>query len=255
MLSRPTVHTGVMLNLTRKGSINPAFKAMILAFNILFLTVAVLGAVVLLIGAYHTIIFLVAHAWAPVFLFTVPVITLSLAVGVIFLKQPVHNLLCLITVFFTTTLLYLYAGAEFLAFLFLIVYVGAIAILFLFVIMLLHLKELTATPRPLTALTVATLGLSAGAVIVGTEDLVASEMSVFFATGDSLLFKTAAASTDLLIWFVNNQHTDILTFSHLLYTYHSFLFYLSGLLLLTAMLGAIILAANATDSSADNTVK
>lgn len=62
MLSRPTVHTGVMLNLTRKGSINPAFKAMILAFNILFLTVAVLGAVVLLIGAYHTIIFLVAHA-------------------------------------------------------------------------------------------------------------------------------------------------------------------------------------------------
>jgi NADH-quinone oxidoreductase subunit J len=108
-------------------------------------------------------------------------------------------LLCLITVFFTTTLLYLYAGAEFLAFLFLIVYVGAIAILFLFVIMLLHLKELTAAPRPLTALTIATLGLSAGAVIIGTEDLVASEMSVFFTTSDAILFRTAAASTDLLV--------------------------------------------------------
>jgi NADH-quinone oxidoreductase subunit J len=108
-------------------------------------------------------------------------------------------LLCLITVFFTTTLLYLYAGAEFLAFLFLIVYVGAIAIIFLFVIMLLHLKELTAAPRPLTALTIAALGLSAGAVIIGTEDLVASEMSVFFTTGDAILFRTAATSTDLLV--------------------------------------------------------
>jgi hypothetical protein len=51
-----------MLNFNRKGTINPTFKALILSFNLLFLAAAVLGAVVLLIGAYHTIIFLVAHA-------------------------------------------------------------------------------------------------------------------------------------------------------------------------------------------------
>lgn len=244
-----------MLNSIRKVTITPAFKTVILSFNMLLIAAAVLGAVVLLIGAYHTTIFLVAHAWAPVFLFTVPVVTLSLAVGVIFLKQPVHNLLCLITVFFTTTLLYLYAGAEFLAFLFLIVYVGAIAILFLFVIMLLHLKELTTSPRPLTHVTLFTLALSVSAVIIGTEDIVASELSTLFTTSDAVLFKTASTSTDLLVWFVNNQHTDILTFSHLLYTYHAFLFYLASLLLLTAMLGAIILAANATDANTNYAVE
>jgi NADH:ubiquinone oxidoreductase subunit 6 (subunit J) len=111
----------------------------------------------------------------------------------------VHNLLCLITVFFTTTLLYLYAGAEFLAFLFLIVYVGAIAILFLFVIMLLHLKELTTAPRALTHVTLFTLLLSISAVVIGTEDMVASELSIFFTTSDAIIFKTASVSTDLLI--------------------------------------------------------
>jgi NADH-quinone oxidoreductase subunit J len=236
-----------MSSTTGKATMTLPFKAFILFLNFFFISAAVLCAAVLLIGAYHTSIFLIAHAWAPVFHFTVPAVTLSLAIGVIFLKQPVHNLLCLITVFFTTTLLYLYAGAEFLAFLFLIVYVGAIAILFLFVIMLLHLKELTAAPRPLTPVTVLVLALSAAAVILGSEDLLAYEMSVFFAAGDSALFSNTSSSSDLLVWFVNNQHTDILTFSHLLYTYHSFLFYLASLLLLTAMLGAIILAATSTD--------
>ena len=38
-------------------------------------------------------------------------------------------------------------------------------------------------------------------------------------------------------------------FSDLLYTYHCFLFFVAGLLLLTAMLGAIILATSATDEN------
>jgi len=238
-----------MLNIQRKTTVTPGFKAFILLANILFFIVAAIGALILLIGAYHTAIFIIANAWTPIFLFIIPVITLSLAVGVIFFKQPVHNLLCLITVFFATTLLYLYAGAEFLAFLFLIVYVGAIAILFLFVIMLLHLKETTLSPRPLTHTTLAVLGFSVAAVVIGSDDILSHELSLFFTTSDFALFKTYSASTDLVIWFINNQHTDILTFSELLYTYHSFLFYLSGLLLLTAMLGAIILAANSMDAT------
>lgn len=104
-----------------------------------------LSVVVLLISVYHTLIFLIAKALTPLFLTVIPTVTLALCGGVIFIKQPVHNLLCLISIFFTTILLFLYAGAEFLAFLFLIVYVGAIAILFLFVIMLLNLKALVVT--------------------------------------------------------------------------------------------------------------
>lgn len=39
---------------------------------------------------------------------------------------------------------------------------------------------------------------------------------------------------------------DILVFGDLLYTYYSFLFMLIALLLLTAMLGAIVLASSTT---------
>jgi NADH:ubiquinone oxidoreductase subunit 6 (subunit J) len=77
--------------------------------------------------------------------------------------------------------------------------VGAIAILFLFVIMLLHLKELTASPRPLTPLTLTILILSAGVTIIGSEDLLAYEMSVFFTESEAILFKTVSSSTDLLV--------------------------------------------------------
>lgn len=76
-----------------------------------------------------------------------PSVTAVAAIAVVYLAHPVHNLLSLIAVFFSVVILYLYAGAEFLAFTFLIVYVGAIAILFLFVIMLLNVKELTAAPE------------------------------------------------------------------------------------------------------------
>jgi hypothetical protein len=51
-----------MLNLARKAAVTPTFKALILSFNLMFLAAAVLGAVVLLIGVYHTTIFLIAHA-------------------------------------------------------------------------------------------------------------------------------------------------------------------------------------------------
>ena len=115
--------------------------------SLLGLLVILAGVAVVLITVYHTVITLIGFALTPLFLFVLPPLTLSLAFGVVFFKQPVHNLLCLIGVFFTTVLLYIYVGAEFLAFLFLIVYVGAIAILFLFVIMLLNLKELTSAPR------------------------------------------------------------------------------------------------------------
>lgn len=103
-------------------------------------SLVLLGVVVFLIGAYHAALVLLACAMAPIFMIVIPTVTLFLCGGVVFLNHPVHNLLCLISVFFSTVILYLYVGAEFLAFLFLIVYVGAIAILFLFVIMLLQLK-------------------------------------------------------------------------------------------------------------------
>jgi len=208
--------------------------------------VAVIALLVILIGAYHSVLTLIALAFGPFFLFVVPVFTLLLCIGVIFSTHPVHSLLCLITVFFNTTLLYLYLGAEFLAFLFLIVYVGAIAILFLFVIMLLNLKPTTeAASQTLTGVT----GPIILVYMVSMGEIFTNSLNTFLSTG---LLKTYRTDTDVTT-YVTSEFADILAFSNLLYTYHNFLFFISSLLLLTAMLGAIILATSATDTEVKKT--
>jgi NADH-quinone oxidoreductase subunit J len=225
-----------------------------LAFSVFFMGMHLLGAVILLhillivvITINHGILVFIASAWTPIFLFVVPTTTLLLSAGVVFLKQPVHNLLCLITVFFTTVLLYVYTGAEFLAFLFLIVYVGAIAILFLFVIMLLHLKKLNTPLVDITKGGVKGVVVSIIVVVLGLDHTLANGLSVFFTDTDLIKFNTVITSSEAISQFVALNFYDIHAFSIALYTSESFLFFLAGLLLLTAMLGAIILATATTE--------
>jgi NADH:ubiquinone oxidoreductase subunit 6 (subunit J) len=165
-----------------------------------FLVATSLTAAAFLVSSYHLIVSSVAYAAAPLFLFVTPTVTLLLCLGVVFLKHPVHNLLCLISVFFSTVVLYLYIGAEFLAFLFLIVYVGAIAILFLFVIMLLQLKVLVdlvldrlgfSRSKPAAAIAVIT--------VLGLNDALATSLSRFLTSGDVAVFKTVATTTEELV--------------------------------------------------------
>jgi NADH-quinone oxidoreductase subunit J len=59
---------------------------------------------------------------------------------VVFLKNHVHSVLCLIVAFFNGAAIFLLMGAEFLSMLLVIVYVGAVAVLFLFVVMMLDVK-------------------------------------------------------------------------------------------------------------------
>jgi hypothetical protein len=51
--------------------------------------------------------------------------------------------------------------------------------------------------------------------------------------------------------FFMYQKTDILIFSQLLYTYYSYLFLISGVILLTAMLGSIVLALSTVENAAN----
>src|SRR5947199_1046617 len=61
---------------------------------------------------------------------------------VIFSKNIIQSVLYLIMVFFLTSLLFIYLGADFIGFIILIVYIGAIAVLFLFVVMMLNVRLL-----------------------------------------------------------------------------------------------------------------
>jgi NADH-quinone oxidoreductase subunit J len=65
------------------------------------------------------------------------VIVLGGALGVVFMKNPVHSALSLIMTLFGIAVLFVEENAQFLAAVQIIVYAGAIVVLFLFVIMLL----------------------------------------------------------------------------------------------------------------------
>lgn len=68
-------------------------------------------------------------------------LSIFFAIMVIFAKNPIHSVLYLIITFFTFTIHYILLNAQFLAIVNFIVYMGAIMVLFLFVLMLLNLNE------------------------------------------------------------------------------------------------------------------
>ena len=68
-------------------------------------------------------------------------LSIFFALLVIFAKNPVQSVLYLIVTFFTFTIHYILLNAQFLAIVNFIVYMGAIMVLFLFVLMLLNLNE------------------------------------------------------------------------------------------------------------------
>jgi NADH:ubiquinone oxidoreductase subunit 6 (subunit J) len=88
-----------------------------------------------------------------------PVVACVCAVLVSSVSNPMHALLSLLGVFFTTTLILLSLGINYLGYGFLIIYVGAIAILFLFVIMLFNVKVLTVSSNLVQYLSQVIVGL------------------------------------------------------------------------------------------------
>lgn len=125
-----------------------------------------------------------------------------------------HSLLSLITVFFLIVVLYIYAGVEFLSFLFLIVYVGAIAILFLFVIILLQLKEKIETTRQFSnKVMLLSIPLTIF-VAVSIGNFFHKNLDCYFGrhTG-SLIISTTQSSADVT-GFIQHRYTDVLLPPH-----------------------------------------
>jgi len=150
------------------------------------------------------------------------------ALLVVTARNPVHSVLWLILTFISAAGLFILLGAEFLAMLLLIVYVGAVAVLFLFVVMMLDvdfaaLKAEMARYLPLAALV--------GLVILMQLGLLYSA----WATSDGALGLRQAVTPDL----AEVENTRALGL--ILYDRYILQFQLSGLVLLVAMIGAIVL--------------
>lgn len=145
------------------------------------------------------------------------------AMFVIAARNPVHSVLWLILTFFSAAGLLVLIGAEFLAMLLIVVYVGAVAVLFLFVVMMLdvdfvELKQGTLRYWP--------FALTVGVILLAELALVA------FSGG-------APAAGDMNA--SPNAPTNAEAIGRVMYTDYLLLFQLSGIVLLIAMVGAIVL--------------
>lgn len=162
---------------------------------------------------------------------------------VIFCKNPVHSILSLIFVFFNTAALLIFLGAEFLAMLFVIVYVGAVAVLFLFVIMMLNIKEsnflfslYNYIPIFIFLITIFVYQV----YFVYSSSLMPLHI---FKASFLINYKTLIIDFVVLNFLdcVLNYTTNIFVIGNILYTEFFLMFFISGIILLVAMIGSITL--------------
>ncbi|NKE47722.1 NADH-quinone oxidoreductase subunit J [Roseomonas frigidaquae] len=153
-------------------------------------------------------------------------VLIASAVMVVTSRNPVHSVLFLILAFFNAAALFLLAGAEFLAMILVIVYVGAVAVLFLFVVMMLDV-DFSAVRE----------GFQRYAPIGGAVGLVLFAELIF--VFGSWTFADDAAGLRLNPMMPGADNTREI--GRILYTDYVWLFQLSGLILLVAMIGAIVL--------------
>ena len=158
--------------------------------------------------------------------------TLVVASGAltILARNPVHSVLWLILAFFNAAGLMLLVGAEFIAMLLVIVYVGAVAVLFLFVVMMLNIDfaELrSGFARYLP------FGLLVAAVLLA--ELIFA-VAAWKAGGVGLAVGGAPVPSEV---------PNIQALGTVLYTRYLYVFEGSGLILLVAMIGAIVLTHRA----------
>ncbi|MGJ1287314.1 NADH-quinone oxidoreductase subunit J family protein [Sphingobacterium spiritivorum] len=153
-------------------------------------------------------------------------LSIFFALMTIFTKNPVHSVLYLVITFFTFTVHYILLNAQFLAVVNFIVYMGAIMVLFLFVLMLLNLNK---ESEPMRSGVVKVMGAVAGmcllVVILGSLRIIEID------NGDVV----AQPSIGLV-----KQLGEVLFDKFLLP------FEISSILLLTAMVGAVLLAKKDT---------
>lgn len=149
-------------------------------------------------------------------------LSIFFALMTIFTNNPVHSVLYLIITFFTFTVHYVLLNAQFLAAVNFIVYMGAIMVLFLFLIMLLNLNKET---EPMKSVLVKVIGTIAGMCLIAT--LIGS-------------LNLLEASNPLVL---KNPDVGLVhQLGRILFKEFLLPFEISSILLLTAMVGAVLLA-------------
>ncbi len=176
---------------------------------------------------------MIAHA---IFFYVFAFIGIVSAIMVTASKNTVHSVFFLILDFISISCLFIMIGAEFLGMIMLIVYVGAVAVLFLFVVMMLNVslqknKWFSST----SSSTHIPFGLLVSVIIF---------FELIIVVGGWKYKPDVLSSINTNI---SNVSTNTHMIGNVLYTDYIHLFQLSGMILLVAMIGAIVLTFRKRD--------
>ena len=170
---------------------------------------------------------MIAHA---IFFYVFSLIAIISAIMVTVSKNTVHSVFFLILDFISISCLFIMIGAEFLGMIMLIVYVGAVAVLFLFVVMMLNVAQQKNQWF--------TSAESSQHIPIGLIISVIIFFELIIVVGGWKFKPDVISSMSLTIdQNVSNTHS----LGNILYTDYIHIFQLSGMILLVAMIGAIIL--------------
>ena len=170
---------------------------------------------------------MIAHA---IFFYVFSLIAIVSAIMVTASKNTVHSVFFLILDFISISCLFIMIGAEFLGMIMLIVYVGAVAVLFLFVVMMLNVAQ---QKNQWFISEVSSGHIPIGLII---SSLIFFELLIVI--GGWKYKPDLFNSKDLEI---SNKISNTHSLGEILYTDYIHVFQISGMILLIAMIGAIVL--------------
>ena len=170
---------------------------------------------------------MLAHS---IFFYTFSFIAIVSAIMLTVSKNTVHSVFFLILDFISVSCLFIMIGAEFLGMIMLIIYVGAVAVLFLFVVMMLNVAQQTNEWFVSTE--------NSSHIPVGLLISLIIFFELIIVIGGWKFKPDLITSMSLSI---DQNSTNTHSIGSVLYTDYIHIFQLSGMILLVAMIGAIIL--------------
>ena len=170
---------------------------------------------------------MIAHS---IFFYTFSIIAIVSAIMVTASKNTVHSVFFLILDFISISCLFIMIGAEFLGMIMLIVYVGAVAVLFLFVVMMLNVAQ---QKNQWFSSEQSSKHIPVGLII---STLIFFELIIVIG-GWKYKPDLFDINNSIKIDKVSNTHS----LGQVLYTDYIHIFQISGMILLVAMIGAIVL--------------
>ena len=170
---------------------------------------------------------MIAHA---IFFYVFSLIAIVSAIMVTVSKNTVHSVFFLILDFISISCLFIMIGAEFLGMIMLIVYVGAVAVLFLFVVMMLNVAQ---QKNQWLLSRASSRHIPVGLII---SVLIFFELIIVIG---GWKYKPELFNSNILD--ISSSVSNTHSLGQILYTDYIHVFQISGMILLIAMIGAIVL--------------